>query len=184
MSGESRREEGSVGPGTRLALTASSFVLVAGLSACGGDESSESVTLPSEDPTSLPSVTGPTAESAQHFIRTWAAAEARMQNSGRTAAYLALSQDCAECRDLAKTIHGYYVAGGYVRTHPWRIDAIDTPPTSQGVVLYVVHGQAPPATIKASSTKAVEHIPGRTISYLIGVLKKGDSYTVTSRTPG
>ena len=172
-----------MGRGTRLALTATSFVLMAGLTACGGDESSDSVTLPS-DPTSLPSVKEPTAESAQHFIRRWAAAEARMQDSGKTAAYLALSQDCAECRDLAETIHGYYAAGGYVRTHPWRIDAIDTPPTSRGVVLHVVHGHAPPATIEESSTKAVEHIPGRTISYLIGVLKKGDSYTVTSRTPG
>ena len=93
-----------------------------------------------------------------------------------------MSKDCAGCRHLAGTIHGYYAAGGHVHTAGWRIDAIDAPPSATGVVTYYVTAQAAPMTIQESPSTAVEHIPGRPVHYLIPVLVRPGSFTVTSRT--
>jgi len=167
---------------TRVAAAACAVVLTGGVSACGEDDSSQAAGGP--DSTALPQVKPRKAESAQHFIRRWAAEETRMQNTGRTAAYLAMSKDCAGCRHLARTIHGYYAAGGHVQTAGWRIDSIDSPPSATGVVTYYVTAYAAPMTIQESSSTAVEHIPGRPVRYLISVLVRpgSGSFTVTSRT--
>ena len=169
-----------MGRWTRVAVAACAAVLTGGVSACGGHGSSEAAGGP--DGTALPKVKPRKAESAQHFIRRWAAEETRMQNTGRTAAYLAMSKDCAGCRHLAHTIHGYYAAGGHVHTAGWRIASIDAPPSATGVVTYYVTAQAAPMTIQESSSTAVEHIPGRPVHYLISVLVRPGSFTVTSRT--
>jgi hypothetical protein len=161
------------------------LILLSGLTACGGgDDSSKGVALPSDDTTSLPTAKLPRTESVEHFIRRWAAAEERMLNSGRTAAYLALSESCAECRALAQTVHGFYAAGGYVHTDGWRIDSVKGPPSAEDVGLYAVHVHTAPESIKEASARAVEHIPGRSVTYLLGVRRTSGSYGVTSRTSG
>jgi len=157
------------------------MVLGAGLAACGGHDTAGG-TRPSDDPTSLPSRTPPSTESAHHFIRRWAAAEARMENTGKTAEYLALSRQCPVCRSLAHNIARRYAAGGYIRWDGLRIDSIDTPPTSQGVVLYTVHAHSAPITVRDSPSRPEQHFPAHRVTYLVGVMSGRRSYGVTSVT--
>jgi hypothetical protein len=168
------------------------MALLATLTACGGgDEHGE----PAGDPTSLPHDKSSQAtddqttgvleqENPQRFIREWAAAEARMQNTGKTGPYVARSRDCVACRKLARTVAGYYAAGGFVHGGAWRIGSIKVAPSSNGIVLYTVHAQAAPMTVRESSSKPVQHVPARPVTYEIGLIAKGSSYTVATRSIG
>ena len=172
-----------MGRSTRLACVAGSMVLAATLSACGGDDSSAGA-APSEDPTALPSVKPAGVESARHFLKRWAAATARMETTGKTAQYRALTRDCQTCRGLADNIAKRYAAGGYIRWKGLRIDSIETPPNPGGVVLYTVHGYSAPMTLKDSSSRPEQHLPGRRVTYLVGVMSRSKSLSVTSVTYG
>lgn len=174
---------------TAVAMT----VALAGLGACGGNDSSAAGSAA----TSLPHASGPASarsaksddpflnqENPQRFIARWAAAEARMENTGKTAAYLALSRDCVACRRLAHTVAGYYAAGGYLHGGAWRIDSIKTSPSSSGYQTYTVRAHTTPAAIRESSSSRVLHLPARQVSYDIGLLADGASFTVVLRTLG
>ncbi len=169
---------------------------LAGLTACGGgggDAPGAGATSLPRDTTSAPG--GGTAsdqssdpyieqENPKRFVARWAAAEARMQNTGKVAPYVALSRGCRTCRQLAHTVAGYYAAGGFVHGGAWRIDSIKAVPASSGVVTFVVRGHSAPMTVRESSSGAVQHVPAAPISYLIGVVAKGSSFTVASRVRG
>jgi hypothetical protein len=163
------------------------------LAACGGGDDSKA----QRAATSLPRPThasardsGPTPgteinlENPQRFIERWAAVEARMQNTGRTAAYLALSRGCVPCRRLAHTVEHYYAAGGYVHGGGWRIDSIRSSPSSSGYETYTVRARTAPAAIRESSSSRVLRLPSRRVSYEISLLADGSSYTVVQRTLG
>jgi hypothetical protein len=134
-----------------------------------------------KDPSTRPS-TAAGSESAQHFIRRWAAATQRMETTGRTKAYLKLTLRCPVCRDLARNIAHRYAAGGYIRWDGLRIRSIDTPPNSGGVVLYTVHAFSAPLTFRDSSSRPEQHVPGRRVTYLVGVMTTSGSFGVTSVT--
>lgn len=167
----------------RLAGAATAVALAATLSGCGGDDSSAGA-APSEDPTALPSVKPPSVESAKHFIQRWAAATARMETTGKTAQYLALTRECQTCRSLAHNIAKRYAAGGYIRWKGLRIDSVETPPNSGGVVLYTVRGVSAPMTLRDSSSSPEQHLAGRRVTYLVGVMSRSKSLSVTSVTYG
>jgi hypothetical protein len=154
-------------------------VLTGGVSACGGDDSSGEAGGP--DGTALPTVKPQKAESAQRFIRRGRRRDTHAEHRS-DGGVPRDGKDCAGCRHLARTIRGYYAAGGHVRTAGWRIDSIDATPSATGVVTYYVTAQAAPMTVQESSSAAVEHIPGRPVNYLISVLVRPGSFTVTSRT--
>jgi hypothetical protein len=165
------------------------------LTACGGGDDGAG---PADDSTVLPQdlSSGPTSdhssdpssgleqENPQRFIRRWAAAEARMQNTGKTAAYLALSRECTACRRLAHTVAGYYAAGGFVHGGAWRIGSIKIAPSSSGIVTYTVLARAAPMTVRESSSEPVQHVSARLVTYEIGLLAKGSSFTVATRSIG
>jgi len=168
---------------TRAARASAATVLSVALAGCGGD-SKDGAAPHRTDSTALPRDAGRTTENAKQFIRRWAATEARMEHTGRTAQYLALSNQCPSCRDLAAAVRHYYAAGGYIRGGDWRIDSIEADPSSQAVGVYTVHAHAAPTTVKPSSSRAEEHIPGRRVTYTLGLLSTSGSYGVTSRTLG
>lgn len=151
-----------------------------GLSACGSGDGAGS----SADATSLPQVKAPDPETAKQFIHRWAAAEAHMESTGRTAAYLALTRECQLCRSLAHNIARRYAAGGYIRWDGLRIDSIEVPPSSGAVVLYTVHAHAAPMTIRDSSASREQHFPGRRVTYLVGVDSGSGPRSITSVTSG
>jgi hypothetical protein len=166
------------------------------LTACGGGDdsgpSADSTALPhdkasdtrSDDGSDQPSATSISQENPKRFIARWAAAEAKMQNTGKVAAYLALSRDCQTCRQLAHTVSQYYAAGGFIRGGAWKIDSVKAVPASSGLLTYAVLGHAAPMTVQESSSGAVQHVPAAPVAYLIGIQAKGSSFTVGSRTRG
>ncbi len=176
--------------------TVVSITMVAlGLGACGGGGTNDAG---SDAATSLPKASGPASprssqrssdtiieqENPQRFITRWAAAEARMENTGRVAPYLALSHDCAACRKLAHTVRAYYAAGGFIKGGAWRIDSIKMSAPIRGMVTYTVRGHAAPATVRESSSSPVNQVPAAPISYAISLVAHGASYTVALRTRG
>jgi hypothetical protein len=94
------------------------------LSACGGGSSVADPPVSSHPTSSAPTIQPPTHESPEHFIRRWAAAEKRMENTGKTGPYLAMSQGCESCTQLANDVSNFYSAGGYVRWDGWQIVSI------------------------------------------------------------
>jgi hypothetical protein len=183
-------------PTDLVCAAAIAITMMIGLVACGGGggsdaRSTDGATALPHDPTSDQSsdpagdqspAQGIEQENPKRFIERWAAAEARMQNTGTTAPYLALSRTCPTCRQLARTVARYYAAGGFVHGGAWRIDSVKISPSSQSVVIYAVRAHVAPMTVRESSSRAVEHVPGGPLTYWVGLLAKGSSFTVTSRT--
>jgi hypothetical protein len=180
-------------PARVVGVVAVALTTLVGLTACGGGNGDDA---PDAAATSLPhdQTSDPGSdqssdpyieqENPKRFVARWAAAEARMQNTGRIAPYVALSRGCGTCRRLAHTVAGYYAAGGFIHGGAWRIDSIKAVPAPSGVVTFVVRGHSAPMTVRESSSGSVQHVPAAPISYLIGVVAKGSSFTVASRTRG
>src|SRR5262249_4302739 len=150
------------------------LVAPVGLVACGRGDDSDA----GGDATSLPHASDlPSArdtdeaatdpqlnqENPQRFIARGAATEARQQTPGKTSGYIAMSHDCAACRKLARTVEGYYAAGGYVRGGAWRIDSIRRSPPLGGYETYTVRAHTTPADIRESSSSRVLHLPARPV---------------------
>jgi hypothetical protein len=171
-----------VRPLMRVAGTGAMVIVVAsGLAACGGHDTAEG-RRPSDDSTSLPAVRAHEPESATHFIRRWSAAEARMMNTGKTSRYLAPSKGCQDCHSLAGSVVHDYAAGGFVRWRGWSIESVEASPSSTDVVTYTVGAHSAPMTVKESSSGREQHVPGRPVTYLVGLVSKAGTYTVASRT--
>jgi hypothetical protein len=123
-------------------------------------------------------------ENPQRFVARWATTEARMENTGKVARYLALSRDCVACRRLAHTVEGYYAAGGFIHGGAWRIDSIRATRSSGGLLTYVIRAHAAPSTVRESSSRPVQQVPGRPVTYQVGLTARGSSFIVSTRTLG
>jgi hypothetical protein len=152
------------------------------LSACGGGSTSVADPPVSSHPTSSAPTTQPPAhESPEHFIRRWAAAEKRMENTGVTGPYLTLSDGCRACSTLAQTVARYYEAGGFIRWSGWTIRTIQKYPTSGDGVAFAVHSDSAPTTYKESSGQAVRHLKGGSITYVLQLKPANSSFRVSSK---
>jgi hypothetical protein len=157
------------------------LVLSAGLAACSGHDTAGGPRS-SDDPTSLPSPPLPDTQRAESFLRRWAAAEVRMENTGHTSRFLAMSRKCGVCRSLARNIVRRYAAGGYVRWDGLHIDSIKAPTPSPGVMIFTIRGYSAPMTYRDSSSHPERHVRGDRVTYLVGVTGEPKSYGVTSWT--
>jgi len=102
----------------RLRILAAALALPLALSgaltACGGDPAAPPPLTPAPSTASSPTPTEQ-AETAEEFIRRWQAEADKMQTTGETESFLALTQGCAACEDFAKTVDRIYRNGGYIR---------------------------------------------------------------------
>jgi hypothetical protein len=152
------------------------------VSACGGGGSSVADSPVSGTPTSSAPATQPPAhESPQHFIRRWADAEKRMENTGKTDAYLAMSRGCASCRQLAADVSHFYAAGGYVKWGGWRILSIRVNSQAGQVTRYAVRNRSLPTTYRESASGAPKHLAGGITTELLSVSKLGNHLNVRSK---
>jgi hypothetical protein len=149
------------------------------LSACSGDDSIADPPV-SSAPTSGDSTDPPKQESAEHFIRRWAAAEKYMENTGKVGTYSALSRGCGPCAKLASQVSGYYQAGGYVRWGGWQILSIKSYP-GQPAPLFAVHSNSRPTKYKRSASSQTEHFSGGDITYVLALKETGQGWTVTNK---
>jgi hypothetical protein len=162
---------------TLTALFAASCLL----SGCGGTSSAADPPLSGSPTSPAPTTHPPAHESPQHFIRRWADAERRMENTGRTRQYLSLSDGCHACSTLARTISKYYAAGGFVDWAGWRIETIKAYPSNSDGIAFAVHSQSAPTTYRESSEQPAKVLAGGSITYVLQLEPKTDPFHVTSK---
>ncbi len=130
------------------------------LGACGGGDDSVADPPISSSPSSSSPTSAPHRETPEHFIRRWTQAEKKMENTGQTDEYLALSRRCAACQKLARTIRTYYSAGGFVKWGGWRILSIQVHAKRLHATTYAVRNRSLPTTYKKSAGAPIQHFSG------------------------
>jgi hypothetical protein len=164
---------------TLAALLAAPALLLA---ACGGGSSTADPPV-SSGPTSSPPTTSPPAhETAEHFIRRWADAEKRMENTGKTRMYASLTRHCEACDSLIHDVRRFYSNGGYVRWEGLRVlSAIKTARQTDGTFVYKVRTDSTPTHYRESASGAVETIKGGLTTELVTLRRLDFSWRVTAR---
>ncbi|RYC05854.1 hypothetical protein [Nocardioides zhouii] len=162
-----------------LALAVVGPLLLAG---CTGDPEP---TPKIPDPTTSSSSPSPTdsetpeAESAEEFIRRWAAIEAEMENTGKTADYRGLSSGCKACTDLADLVEGWYAAGGFINWDGWRIQSVK--PRGDSGNEFVVKVRSSPTRYKESKSGPLKTFDGGPGAHLLVLESQGASWVVTRK---
>lgn len=170
----------------RRSLAALLVILLGGpclLSACGGGSTSVADPPVSGSPTSSAPTTQPPAhESPEHFIRRWAAAEKRMENTGRTHAYSVLIDHCRACQSLVGDVKRFYANGGYIR---WGgLEVISVKVSSRqpdGRVVYQVKTNSRPTSYRESASGSVKALRGGVTRELVTLERRRGRYLVTAR---
>ncbi|MFN8196324.1 MAG: hypothetical protein U0R80_18815 [Nocardioidaceae bacterium] len=151
------------------------------LGGCGDDDppppppSSSTPTSPS------PTTSSPTsqAESAEEFIRRWVDEDIKMQNSGETVEFLAMTSKCGPCSKLAQAVNRFYAAGGYVKTQGWEILSVERlPATAAGTRLMLVRVDGHPTEYRESSDGPVRRLPGGRTQFQFTLIKSEQSWLV------
>ena len=153
------------------------------LAGCSEDEPEPKMPDPpttSSEPAPSPTDTEtPEVESAEDFIRRWAAIEAEMENTGDTAEYRKLSSECKACTDLAEIIEGWYEAGGYVRWDGWKVLGIR--PRGGSATELAVRVRSAPTEYKESATGEVKSFPGGPGAHLVVLEQRSASWVVVDK---
>jgi hypothetical protein len=163
------------------ALLATLLVGACLLSACGGGSSVADPPMSNSPTTSAPTTQAPHRESPEHFIRRWAAAEKRMENTGDTGPYLAMSRGCQACQKLATQIHGFYQAGGYVHWGGWRILTIEVNSRQGHTTTYAVRNRSLPTTYRESASGGLKHLSGGVTTELLSITPSRDTWNLHSK---
>jgi hypothetical protein len=152
------------------------------LSACGGGSTSVADPPVSSHPTSSAPTTQPPAhESPEHFIRRWAASEKRMENTGQTHDYLAMSPGCDACIQLAKRVKDFYKSGGYVRWGGWRIMSITVNSHHDQITTYAVRNRSLPTTYRESANGDVKRLAGGVTTELLSLKPSGGTWSMEGK---
>lgn len=160
--------------------TLAALVLPALLAGCGGHSSVADPPVASS-PSSPTSSAPPAHETAEHFIRRWAETEKAMENTGRTAIYLAMSDGCTACSKLAGQIKAFYAAGGFVRWGGWRITSIAVNAHNNGATTYAVRNRSLPTVYRESATGVTKHLAGGVTTELLTVERTKDAWHITAK---
>jgi hypothetical protein len=145
------------------------------LAGCGGDSSVADPPVRSS-PTSSATSSPPAHETAEHFIRRWAAEDTRIQQTGDTKRFREMSQGCRGCIRLANLVDRIYANGGFVRTRGWRVIKID----SAGNQTYELYVRSAPTTYANSNSSPVHHLPSGPAHFQLKVARSEDEWRVTS----
>jgi hypothetical protein len=145
------------------------------LSACGGGDDSVADPPVSSAPTSSPTAsTG--HESPEHFIRRWAAEDARIQQTGDTARFRAMSHGCKGCAKLADLVDRIYEAGGYIHTRGWQVRSI----SKQGRNTYALRVFTSSTTYTKSEGGKPRHLPSGPAEFQLQLQWTTQAWRVTS----
>ncbi|WP_141013780.1 DUF6318 family protein [Nocardioides sambongensis] len=154
----------------RLRALAATLTLTCALTACGDTEDEPTVApAPTSDATSAPTsaatgddpLVAPEDETAREFLRRWVALINRMQSTGDTESYLAISgPDCVSCHQFARSVKEIYAAGGSISGGTETVRSIAREKPYQWLV-----------TVEAEPTRYTEKSDGPTKTLDGGVLK-------------
>jgi hypothetical protein len=149
------------------------------LPACGGHDASVA------DPPVAPSTSSPPdppkRETPEHFIRRWAAAEKKMENTGNTRAYLSMSQGCSACSKLANEVARFYAAGGYIDWGGWRITGIRVNSRNGHEITYAVRNRSLPTSYRESSSGPEKRLPGGVSTELLALERTTRGWQMRSK---
>ncbi|GAA5142448.1 hypothetical protein GCM10023340_05940 [Nocardioides marinquilinus] len=146
------------------------------------DSSEPATTAPATDgttatePTEPPSSEAPEGETKRQFVVRWLEESQRMQNTGDTEGFLALSRDCQSCETLAQTVSDYYSAGG---TISWdggellRFTSYD-PTRNEFLAVY----ESGDTRYRERKGSPLRELSGGRQRYVIQFERKGDSWLI------
>jgi hypothetical protein len=157
-----------------VAGTLAALVLPLLLAGCGGDTSVADPPVASS-PSSPTSSAPPAHESAEHFIRRWVAEDTRIQQTGDTDRFRAMSVGCIGCIKLANLVDQIYDAGGYVHTKGWTIRGI----SPAGDRTFDVHVYSAPTTYTKFKNGPVHHLPSGPAHFQLRLKPSGDAWRVS-----
>ena len=136
---------------------------------------------PRFEPTTSPSPSGsetsaePEAQTPEEFIREWFRVGTAMQNTGDTAAFRSLSDDCQPCETFADDVEEVYKAGGYISIESERL--LDVKQLGSGD--YVVKVRSSPTEFRESSDAQVDSFPGGVNTYQVTLAERNGSWMLS-----
>ncbi len=163
---------------TLAALLAPPFLL----SACGDNSSVADPPVSTHTTSSAPTSPPPARETPEHFIRRWAAAEKRMENTGKTRPYLAISKGCQSCQQLASDVSTFYAAGGFVKWGGWKIVSIKHYSEKGTHHSYAMRARANSTLYKESASGPRKTLPGGLATDLVTIVRTTNSWRVVGFT--
>jgi hypothetical protein len=95
-----------------------------------------------------------------------------MQNTGETDDYLAISEGCRPCRDIASRVQGMFASGGYVKTDGWSIDRVIDRSGSTGGKVLDLRVTSAPTVLKESRTAKEQTLPGGEVVFRLRLNSK------------
>ena len=131
------------------------------------------------EPTAPPDVTTtaqPEKETVEQFLDRWAEEGREMQNSGETASYRALTDDCEPCTSFADQVDEFYSAGGFIETEGQRITAVERDGKTNLAVAYNVRAETSPTEYRESSDTQNETLAGGTVLYRIHLKRENNDW--------
>lgn len=159
---------------TRLTPLAALVAALLALTGCGGNPHAAAPPRPTLT-ISSPPPPPPTRESPQHFIRRWAAEDVRIQHTGDTSTFRAMSRGCRGCEKLARLVERIYRNGGFIHTKGWRIRKI-SPSGPHAFDLFVVTW---PTTYAVSASAPPRHLPAGRAEFRLDLRPRARSWNVT-----
>jgi hypothetical protein len=147
------------------------------LAACGEDDPEPQIPEPSATP--MPTATESSTaaqESPEEFIRRWAAAETKMQNTGAVADYLALSTGCKPCKEIADLIAGFYEAGGWVKWAGWDIKGVERQGGADARPTFSVSVVSAPTKYRETKGGPIKSLEGGPTRHLVTLSRRGASW--------
>lgn len=161
---------------TRLLAASACLLLAASLSACSDEsEKPRATTASSAAPATSEPPRPPDAESA---IRAWLDALLKMQNTGDTEPFLALStKDCEYCTKFATRVRNVYAAGGTAKIEPTELKNI-SPLRGDSKTEYVVQFVSGPGIVHTTADAEPEKFRGGRQTFIVTVRNEGGSWLV------
>jgi hypothetical protein len=83
-----------------------------------------------------------------------------MQNTGETAAFMAMCPDSGSCQQLVRLVDSYYEAGGWLKTKPWTVVGVEKVGQSGATLQLNAEIRSSATEYKKSSSSPVERFEG------------------------
>ena len=130
---------------------------------------------PSSSPTPLSE-----AEEAEALIRQWAELDAEMQNTGETAAYLAITSDkCSSCRRTARSLEKLYADGGKIELPDKRVLTVrESPRFAPDEGIYEARIEVEPSRYRISPDAPWRSFDGGRATQDFTLEREGDSLVI------
>ncbi|WP_370289943.1 hypothetical protein [Nocardioides sp.] len=164
---------------TRLHTTLPTLTaLLLALSACTSSPAPKPPPLEPSDTagSTSPRPTDPVAsdlppETAEEFVVRWQVEAFRMQQTGDTSQYLAMSRECRQCSDLADSVTSIYREGGEIEVELPKIEDLSLVGTPGKVTILEYDLETAPTVVRDSQGEVDQRFPGGVERFQVNVVR-------------